>query len=85
MVNIDNGKTHGFKLDKEVPHVDLISGDEGRTTIVRISGGEKSQMEIPFMILKNTDWNYPIISVPDDIPGVLYRTGPKGSIDRRLM
>ena len=40
---------------------------------------------MPFLIFKNKDSNYPIRGVPDDVPGVSYKTGPKGWIDRRVM
>lgn len=37
------------------------------------------------MIFKYQDRSYPIRGVPDDLPGVSYRTGPKGWIDKQVM
>jgi len=72
--------------ETNISHVKYVtSGGEGMTMMGRISGGSASRIELPFMILKNRDCNYPIRGVPDNIPGVCYRTGPKGWIDRRVM
>ena len=37
------------------------------------------------MIFKKKDINYPIRSVPDNFPGVAYRTGPNGLMDKNFM
>lgn len=85
VVNYDNGKTLGFWEDSEVRYADVVSGGEGMTMMVRLTGGSSSFLASPFMILQEEKGNYPIRSLPDDIPGVSYRTGPRGWIDRRVM
>lgn len=85
IINMDDGRTLGFGGDQSVKYADVTSGGEGMTMLVRISGGARAMVETPFMIFKNKDSNYPIRGVEDDIPGVCYRTGPKGWIDRRVM
>lgn len=85
IINVDNGKTLGFKGDVEVRYADVVSGGEGMTMMVRISGGSQAVVENPFMIFKNQNCSYPIRGVSDDVPGVSYRTGAKGWIDRRVM
>ena len=83
--NQDDGKTLGFRGDCEVKYADVTSGGEGMTMMVRITGGNLSLISNPFMIFKNKDSNYPIRGVSDDVPGVSYRTGPKGWITKRVM
>lgn len=85
IINVDNGRTLGFCGDKEVKYADVVSGGEGFTMVVRISGGRDSRVEAPFLVFKNKDRNYPIRGLPDDVDGVSYRTGPKGWMDRIVM
>ncbi len=42
---------------------------------------ETSSIETPFLIFINTIRNYPLRNLPDDVPGVCYRTSLKGFID----
>ena len=85
IINVDNGRTLGFAGDKTVKYADVVSGGEGFTMAVRLTGGRDAKIAPPFMIFKNKDRNYPIKNVPDDVPGVAYRTGPKGWMDRTVM
>lgn len=84
VVNMDNKKTLGFKGQEKVDYADVASGGEGMTLVFRLSGGVNSKLEAPFMIFMNKNKNYPIIGVPDNVPGVTYRTGPRGWMDRRV-
>ena len=52
--------------------------------MVRISGGRDAIVEAPFMIFQNANRSYPIQRVPDNLPGVSYRSGPKGGMDRTV-
>lgn len=83
--NVDNGKTLGFRGDNKMRYAEVVSGGEGMTMMVRISGGRRAVIENTFMIFKNRDCNYPIRGVPDYITGVSYRTGPKRWIDRLVI
>lgn len=85
LFNMDNGLTPGFRGDESIKSADLTSGGEGMTMTVRISVGKGSLVENPFMIFKNRDTNCPICGVDDNVPGVIYCTGPKGWINRRVM
>lgn len=85
VINVDNGRTLGFCGTSEVKYADVVSGGEGFTMIVRLSGGRDSKVEAPFIVFKNKDRHYPIRGVPDNVDGVAYRTGPKGWIDRTVM
>lgn len=53
--------------------------------LVRLKGGRDSHIAAPFIVVKNLDCNYPIRNVLDTVPGVAYRTGKKGWMDRRVM
>jgi len=73
-----NHKTLAMKGEASVKYADVVSGDEGMTMMVLISGGALSSIQVSFMIFQNQNSSYPIRGVPDDIPGVCYRSGPKG-------
>lgn len=85
IVNMDNGKTLGFRGDDNVKYADVVSGGVGMTMVVRIRGGRHAAIEPAFMIFQNANRNYPINGIPDDIPGVAYRTGPKGWMDKQVL
>lgn len=85
LINCDDGKTFGFRGEEEVRYMDVTSGGEGMTMMVRLTGGRDGRVANPFMIFKNQDRSYPIRGVADDVPGVSYRTGPKGWIDKQVM
>lgn len=51
------------------------------TMLVRVTGGRDARIEAPFMVFQNKARNYPIRGVTDDVPGVCYRTCPKGWMD----
>ena len=78
IVNVDNGKTLGFRGDENVKYADVASGGVGMTMVVRVHGGKFARLEPAFMIFQNESRNHPIRGIPDDVPGVAYRTGPKG-------
>ena len=74
----------GFTGEQDIKYADVVLGGESMTMVVRISGGVNALIEIPFIIFMNKDRNYPIRGVPDDIPGVPYRSGPKGWMNRTV-
>ena len=84
VVNLNNGRTLGFRGDTTVKYAEVVSGGESMTMVVRISGGRRSMIEAPMLIFTNENRSYPIRGLPDDIPGVTYRTGPKGWIDQTV-
>ncbi|KAE8880253.1 hypothetical protein PF003_g35736 [Phytophthora fragariae] len=84
VIDFDNGKTLGFVAEKQVKYADVVSGGEGITMVVRISGGASGYIHPPMMISTNANRSYPIRGVADDVNGVCYRTGPKGWMDKRL-
>ena len=85
VIDMDNGSTLGFTGDEEVKYADVVSGGEGMNMLVRLSGGRDATIEPPFMVFKNKDRNYPMRGTADNIPGVAYRTGPKGWIDTTVL
>lgn len=83
-INLDDGHTLAMKGDKEVKYSDVVSGDMGMTMMVTLGGGSKPRFEIPMMIFQNDRCSHPIQGVPDTVPGVCYRSGPKGWMDTRV-
>ena len=82
---MDSGRTLGFAGDVEVKYSDAISGGESMATVVRLSGGRNARIEPPFMVFFNKNRDYPLRGVPDDVPGVAYRTGPKEWMGSSIM
>ena len=84
IVNVDNGRTLGFRGDENVKYADVVCGGEGMTMMVRITGGVSSRICSPMMIFQNKNRSYPIRGVADDVVGACYRTGPKGWNDKKV-
>lgn len=65
LVDMHTGKTLGFCGDEKIKYADVVSGGEGMTMIVRISGGKNAEICAPFMIFQNQNrygvlrfWHY---------------------------
>lgn len=84
VVNLDNGRTLGFRGDTTVKYAEVVSGGDSMTMVVRISGGRRSLIEAPMLIFTNENRNYPIRGLEDNIVGVSYRSGPKGWMDQSI-
>jgi len=84
MVNMDDGKTLSVIGSQDVRYADVSSGGVGMTMVVRITGGRDASIQPPLMIFENNSRSYPIRCVADDVPGVSYRTGPKGWMDQQV-
>lgn len=59
-------------------YVDLISGGEPVTMIVRLYGGGNAKIHPPMIAFKNINGPYLIRGVHDINPGLCYRSSPKG-------
>ena len=59
VVNLDNGRTLGFKGNTTVKYVKVISGGDSITMVIRISGGRQSMIEAPMFIFTNLGSSYP--------------------------
>jgi hypothetical protein len=84
VVNVDNGRTLGFRGNTTVKYADVVSSGYSMTMVVRISRGRRSLIEAPMFIFTNGNSTYPIRGLNDNIPGVPYRTGLKGWMDQAL-
>ncbi|KAI9922222.1 hypothetical protein PsorP6_000227 [Peronosclerospora sorghi] len=81
VINFGNGRTLVFRGDSDVKYADVVSGG-GMTMMVNLTGGPNSQIATPMLIFQNAKRSYPIQGLPDDVPGVTYRAGPKGCFFR---
>ena len=84
VVNLDNSRTLGFRGNTTVKYAEVVSGGDSMTMVIRISGGRRSMIKASMLIFTNSGSNYPIRGLEDNIPGVCYRTGPKGWMDQAL-
>ena len=69
---------------KSVNYLDAVSGCEGMTVVLRVTGGQYSRLAAPFFIFKNRNENYPIAGTPDNFLGTSYRSQRNGWMDSRL-
>jgi len=83
-VNLDNGKTLGFRGDNDVKYADVVSDGMGMTLMIRLTGRPHARICNPCVIFQNASESYPIRGVPDDVLGVCYRTAKKGFITQKL-
>ena len=60
VVNMDNGRTLGFRGDTTVKYAEVVSGGDSMTMVIRISGGRRSMIEAPMLIFTNPNSSYPI-------------------------
>jgi hypothetical protein len=84
VINIDNGHILGFQGDTShtiVKYANVVSSGDSMTMVVRIFGGHQSLIEVLMFIFTNGNSKYPIRGLDDNIPGVSYKTGPKGWMD----
>lgn len=82
LINMDEGLTLEKRGEKVIKYMDVVSGKEGITLLVRVIGGVNGCIGAPMLLFKNQDRNYPIRNLPDNIEGVSYRTSPNGWTDR---
>lgn len=83
-MDLNNGGTLSMKGDVDFKFSDVFNGDQGMTMMVMLGGGSKSSIGVPFMIFQNPNSSYPILGVADNIPGVVYRSGPRCWMDSRV-
>jgi DDE superfamily endonuclease len=84
IMNMDNGKTLAAINEKSIKYADVVPGGVGMTMFVRLSGGSRSQSHPAFMVFQSAG-SYPIRGVDDIVPGVAYRVGKRGWMDRRVL
>jgi hypothetical protein len=63
VINMDNGKTLGFRGDNDVKYANVVSGRMGMTMLVRLTGGPGATICAPFMMFQNASGSYPIRGV----------------------
>ena len=84
VIDMDNGHVLEFHGLKHVTYADVASARDCFTVCMRISGGPEGKIEKPSVIFQNPRSNYPITGIPDNIPGITYRSSPKGWISSQL-
>ena len=84
VVNMNNGRTLAFRGDITMSYVEVVSGGNSMSIVIRISGGRRSMIEVSMLIFTNSNGNYLIRGLDENILGVCYRTGPKGWMDQTL-
>jgi hypothetical protein len=61
IINCDNGRTFGFKGDKYVKYVEMVSCGIGMTMVVKVTGGQGTKITAPFVMFQNPKSKYSII------------------------
>lgn len=80
-LDTNDGRTLAMRGDENIKFADIVSGNEGMTLMLTLGGGSKARMEVPMLIFKNSNSSYPIRGLEDRVPGVCYRSQPKGWMD----
>lgn len=75
---MDDGCNLVFKRGEKLKWSNVLSGGEGMTTVVRLSGDRDLRIETASMVYQNYDRNYLTKGVSDMIDSVFYRTRLKG-------
>lgn len=65
--------------------MDAVSARKELKVLVRLGSGSNTCIVAPFMKFKNKDKNYPLLGIPDYMPGATNRTGPKSWMDSTVM
>ena len=60
VVNMDNGRTLGFRGDTTVKYAEVVSSGDSMTMVIRISRRRRSMIEAPMLIFTNPNSSYPI-------------------------
>ena len=84
VINLDNKRTLGFWGDTSVKYIKVVSGRDSMTMVVRISWGRRYMIEAPILMFTSTHSSYHIRRLEDTIPGITYRTGPKGWMNQSI-
>lgn len=72
-----------MKGDKDVKLADVVNVDMGMTMMVMIGRDPNALIEMTMLVFQKDSCSYPIRDVPNDVPGVYYRSG-KVWMDRRV-
>ena len=79
---MDNHRTLGFRGSNKSNYANVVGGCDGFTMVLRLNGGIDAKLMHLFLFFKNRDRNYPMVNLPDNIDGVLYRTQPRACMDQ---
>lgn len=82
-IDIENAKRLGFRRDVNSKFAEMVSGVEGTTIMVHLTGSRDACTVLAFF--QNHKRNYSIRGVLDDLAESCYRTEPKGGIDQIVM
>lgn len=82
IIDMKRPRILGFRGEGTLKYADVVSGGESMTLVLRISGGANAKLHPAFLIFQNDRRSHPIRGVADDVPGVSYRSSPKGWMDR---
>ena len=58
VINVDNGRTLGFRGNSIVRYAEVVSGGDSMIMVVRISRGRRAMIEAPMLIFINMNGNY---------------------------
>lgn len=89
VIDMNEGRTLEMKGDSEAKFADFFSGKDGMMMMVLLGGAPNEyiveQHGWGTIHVQNEHASYPIRAVQDDIPGVFYRYGKKGWMERGVL
>lgn len=78
-MDTNDGQKLAMKGGSKVKFADVVSGDQRINMMFMLGGCHNAGI-----CVQNVACSYRIRGIPDKIPGVWYRTDPKGWMDRRV-
>lgn len=81
VVDLNEASTLDMKGDKNFSYADVFREDVQMTMMLFFGRDSKAYLGVPFIIFQNNRSSYPIQDVPDNVPGVWYRSRPKIKMD----
>ncbi|TYZ59005.1 hypothetical protein PybrP1_003655 [[Pythium] brassicae (nom. inval.)] len=85
VVNMDGSKTLEKRGAPTVKNHDVVSGLERKTLVVLLLGGRNARVEVPMIVFQNGKCSHPIRGISDDVSGMTYRTGSRGSKEQNAI
>ena len=81
---MDNDSVLDFQSSKRVTYLDVASRRDCFIVYMRILKWWGCTFEKTFAIFQNSNGNYSISGIPDNIDGMTYRSYPKGRMTSRM-
>ena len=81
LYDLDDRYCSAKRGSRDINYLGMVSGSEGVTVVLRVTGGSNSKLASPFFIFRNRLESYSMNGSLDNDPSVSYRTQKNGWMD----